>query len=104
MRNAGLSKETILQNCVGDTIDSPKRDLFPHDRADLGSRHDGNTMFKIASEALGKIAQYEPSYSRMFTQPDKFCHGYGIFQYDLQFFLQNKNFFLNKSRYNFENV
>ena len=30
------------------------------------------------------------------SNPNKFCHGYGMFQYDLQFFLEDPDYFLEK--------
>ncbi len=35
-----------------------------------------------------------PAYSKVAKLPHKFCHGYGIFQYDLQFFLTDPDYFL----------
>ena len=34
--------------------------------------------------------------------PDKFCRGFGIFQYDLQFFLGNPDYFLEKRWHEFD--
>ena len=53
-------------------------------------------MFRIARQALVDMAQYIPSYTKVVRNPDKFCHGYGIFQYDLQFFKDDPAFFLEK--------
>src|SRR5664279_5326823 len=35
-------------------------------------------------------------YKHLGTRPDKFVHGYGIFQYDLQFFRRDPDFFLTQ--------
>jgi hypothetical protein len=53
-------------------------------------------MFSIARQALVDMAQYIPGYQKVVRNPDKFCHGYGIFQYDLQFFNTDPAFFLQK--------
>jgi hypothetical protein len=100
-------KETVtvaktLELCVGDTLDSPNRSAFPKDKSALLSQEKGDEMFAIAREALESIAAYNNDYQRAARNPDKFCHGFGILQYDLQFFLQNPNFFLEKRWYEFD--
>ncbi len=102
MRNAGVPTNIILQNCVGDTLDTPNRKAFPINKADLLSQSDGDEMFQTAREALSFIAEYDTAYAKVLKNEKKFCHGYGIFQYDLQFFLTDKEFFINKEWYNFE--
>ena len=77
----------ILKLCVGDTLDVPKRnkDAFPQNKADLLSVPNGDRMFRIAREALEAVAKYNAGYRRVAkAYPNKFCHGFGIFQYDLQ--------------------
>ncbi len=91
-----LSLEKILELCVGDTIDAPSRSEFPTSRAQLVAAPCGEEMFPIARQALVDMAQYIPGYSAMVRNADKFCHGYGIFQYDLQFFKDDPAFFLEK--------
>ena len=44
------------------------------------------------------MAQFVPGFKAVAAKPDKFCHGFGIFQYDLQFFERNPDYFL-KSQY-----
>jgi len=91
-----LSLQKILELCVGDTIDAPSRSGFPRNRAELISAPRGQEMFRIARQALVDMAQYIPGYSKVVLNPAKFCHGYGIFQYDLQFFKNDPVFFLEK--------
>jgi hypothetical protein len=92
----------VLTLCVGDTIDAPGRSAFPKTRAELLSVAKGAEMFAIAHEALVAMAEYVPGYKSVAKKPDKFCHGFGIFQYDLQFFIDNPNFFLEKRWYSFD--
>src|SRR5438128_5213625 len=91
-----LSKPRMLELCVGDTIDAPGRSEFPTSKAQLVAAPRGQEMFRIARQALVDMAQYIPSYTKVVRNPDKFCHGYGIFQYDLQFFKDDPAFFLEK--------
>ena len=91
----------VLQLCVGDTIDN--RTARPRGKADLCSAPDGQQMFDVARQALLAIAQYNADYARAAQNPNKFCHGFGIFQYDIQYFFgPNKDFFLNQGWYDFE--
>jgi len=91
-----LSLQKVLELCVGDTIDAPGRSEFPTSKAQLVAAPRGQEMFRIARQALVDMAQYIPSYTKVVRNPDKFCHGYGIFQYDLQFFKDDPAFFLEK--------
>lgn len=90
---------TIMPLCTGDTLDAPHRSAFPQTKDDLLRVPDGKTMFQIARAALVDLGTLNPIYQSVANHyPDKFCHGYGIFQYDLQHFLEGpkKNFFLHK--------
>jgi hypothetical protein len=84
LRKAGLPTSQILQLCVGDTLDRPK--TFPRNRADLESRPGGAQMFQSARTGLVEMAKYIKGYAGAAGNPNKFCKGFGIFQYDLQFF------------------
>jgi hypothetical protein len=95
-----LSVDEILQLSVGDTLDAPNRSAFPRTKAELIAKPQGQQMFDIARESLVKMAQHVPGYKKVAAMPNKFCHGYGIFQYDLQFFLTNPSFFLEKRWFN----
>ena len=92
----GMSVTEVLKLCVGDTVDAPGRSAFPRDKAQLLSVPKGDEMFAIAREALVSMAHYVPGYSGVASKPNKFCHGFGIFQYDLQFFKENPDYFLKK--------
>jgi hypothetical protein len=72
------------------------------DRAALEAKPKGKEMFQIARQALESIAPYNNSFKNEARKPDKFCHGFGIFQYDLQFFLSNPDHFLEKRWYEFD--
>jgi len=91
-----LSLQKILELCVGDTIDAPGRDAFPRNKAELIAAPRGQEMFRIARQALVDMAQYGFGYQNAVRNPDKFCHGYGIFQYDIQFFKDDPAFFLQE--------
>jgi hypothetical protein len=94
----------VLQLCVGDTLDAPNRSAFPKNKAQLLTEPRGDEMFAIAREALESIGPYFSRYNEIATMnPNKFCHGYGIFQYDIQFFQTNPAYFLEKRWYNFAN-
>lgn len=97
-----LPVEEVLKLCVGDTIDAPGRDAFPQKKADLLAHPKGAQMFTIAREALEAIAQHNADYRAVAVKPNKFCHGFGIFQYDLQFFKPNPQFFLEKRWHDFD--
>jgi hypothetical protein len=85
----------VLYLCVGDT--GPDRKAFPKDKAALVSVKDGNAMFAIARKALEDVGVHLKYLKKAAdSSPDKFCCGYGLFQYDLQFFKTDPDYFLNK--------
>jgi hypothetical protein len=89
----------VLMLCVGDILDAPKRNVnaFPHDRAELLAHAPGGPqMFAIARQAFVDMAQVAVEYQKFLSNPNKFCHAFGIFQYDIQAFLTDPNYFLNK--------
>ena len=93
----GLKKGDVLRLCVGDTIDaSGGRRAFPVTKADLLAEPKGDEMFKIARRSLEEMAAFIPGYAKAVEKPNKFCHGFGIFQYDLQFFKNDADFFLEE--------
>jgi hypothetical protein len=100
LRKKNLTTQQILALCVGDTIDARPngkgRQAFPKTRADLVAKPNGQTMFDIARKALVDMAQYIPSYQAAAANPNKLCHGFGLFQYDLQFFLKEPDYFLQR--------
>ncbi|HLO46957.1 MAG TPA: SH3 domain-containing protein [Kamptonema sp.] len=98
-----LSVGEVLKLCVGDTIDAPNRSAFPKTKAALLSVNKGDKMFDIAREALEAVGSYVNDYQRVAdSSPDKFCHGFGIFQLDLQFFQDDADYFLQKKWYSFD--
>ncbi len=90
--------EEVLAICVGDTIDHPKRaTAWPKNRTELEQHPRGKQMFAVAREALLRIAKINSGYVKPAKNPDKFCHGFGMFQYDIQFFRKSEadqNYFL----------
>jgi hypothetical protein len=92
-----LALDTLLEICVGDTLDADKgRKAFPKTKDDLMAATRGTDMFRIAHDALVAMAEQVPSFAGVAKRPNKFCHGYGIFQYDLQFFKKDPEYFLNR--------
>ena len=97
LRKKGLPTARIVALCVGDTLDSNRgRSAFPKDKAELLAAPNGAAMFQIANAALKEMAQFIPGYAPAASNPNKFCHGYGIFQYDIQFFKVDPDYFLQK--------
>ncbi len=106
LRKQGLPTARILELCVGDTIDaSPAgggRRAFPKNKAELLAAADGARMFQVARQGLVEMAQYIPAYRGAASRPDKFCHGFGIFQLDLQFFKTEPDYFLARRYADFD--
>ncbi|WP_282605792.1 hypothetical protein [Pelagibius sp. Alg239-R121] len=102
MRKKGLRKSEIVRLCCGDTLDAPNRSAFPKTKAHLVAVKDGDKMFDIARAALLAMSQHVPGYGFAKNRKNKFCHGYGVFQYDLQFFKVDPGYFLNKRYENFK--
>ena len=99
LRRKGLSTERILQLCVGDTIDGTAtggRRVFPKSKAELLAAPEGARMFELARQGLVDMAGFIRGYSGAAARPDKFCHGFGIFQLDLQFFRTDPAYFLDR--------
>jgi hypothetical protein len=93
-----LPREEILRLSVGDTLDEPNRSAFPKSKAELVEIEGGAEMFDLAHQLLGEMAEATgiEAYQRVARRPHKFVHGYGIFQYDLQFFKTDPDFFLEQ--------
>ena len=106
LRRQGLPTSRILELCVGDTIDaSPTgggRRAFPRNKAELVQAGQGDRMFEIARQGLVDMATYIPAYRGAASRPDKFCHGFGIFQLDLQFFKTDPDYFLSRRYADFD--
>ncbi len=91
-----LTVDEILLLSVGDTLDFPNRKAFPRDKAALLAQPRGAEMFAIARDCLVRMAVHVKGYQKVVNNKNKFCHGYGIFQFDLQHYLANPDFFLEK--------
>ncbi|MDM0020083.1 hypothetical protein [Variovorax saccharolyticus] len=103
LRRKNIPTPRILALCVGDTLDADKgRRAFPRTKAELLSRPRGDQMFAIAHQALVDMAAKVPGYAAVAARPDKFCHGYGMFQRDLQFFVSDPDYFLERRYEQFE--
>jgi len=100
-----LPLDRIAALCVGDTIDykgpGKGRQAFPRTMEALVAAPNGQTMFEIARKALEDMAVYIPSYQASVANPKKFCHGFGVFQRDLQFFKEDPDYFLERRYENF---
>ena len=59
-------------------------------------------MFTVARRALMTVAKVSNDYASVAQDKNKFCRGYGIFQYDLQHFKKNPSYFLNQGWHSFE--
>jgi hypothetical protein len=93
----GLTPVRIAALCCGDTLDADKgRGAFPRTKAELLAVPKGPQMFAIARQALLDMADHVPGFGFARTNTRKFAHGYGVFQFDLQFFLEKPSYFLNK--------
>ncbi|WP_117194147.1 SH3 domain-containing protein [Rhizobium terrae] len=102
MRRQNLTPVQIAALCCGDIIDANGgRNAFPRTKADLTAVPNGTQMFAIARTAFVDMAAHVPQYQRYTSNPNKFCHGFGVFQYDLQFFLEDPNYFLLQKYQNF---
>lgn len=87
----------ILALCAGDTIDAPGRKAFPKTRAELEAFPGGTEMFKLARADLLAVGTISDAYKKVADKfPDKFCHGFGMFQYDLQYFKVDPQYFLQR--------
>jgi hypothetical protein len=84
LRRKGMPVQEILALCVGDTLDENRgRKAFPKSRKELLAKPDGEPMFGIARKALVEMAKHIPGYAKVAKNENKFCRGFGLFQYDL---------------------
>jgi len=94
--------DQVLALCVGDIIDaSGGRRAFPKNRAALEAVTHGKEMFAIARQAIEDMASVAPEYKKYLKNPNKFAHAFGIFQYDIQAFPRDPDFFLGKHWHDF---
>jgi hypothetical protein len=105
LRTKQLPIERVVALCVGDTIDfkgpGKGRQAFPRTKEALVAEPHGQLMFDIARKALVDMAAFIPGYHDAAANPKKFCHGYGVFQRDLQFFKDDPDYFLEQRYENF---
>jgi hypothetical protein len=99
----GFSRDDVLKLCVGDTIGEPRRKAFPKTKGELLAKPNGDKMFAIARTSLEEMAKHVPGYKKSVQDPNKFCHGFGIFQLDIQFFKDDPTYFLTKGWEDFGN-
>lgn len=90
-----LPVERVLELCVGDTISS-SRSAWPSSYFQIMLTAEGRKLYKVARSALKDIAKYDSGYAGVARKKTKFCHGFGIFQYDMQHFHRSKDFFLDR--------
>ncbi len=100
-KKTSLTVDRIVALCVGDTIDfNPNtgkgRTAFPKTKAALLAVPKGDQMFAIGRKALEEVAALIPQSFPGVSNPNKFCHGYGMFQLDIQFFKDDPDYFLDK--------
>jgi hypothetical protein len=98
---ASHSVDDVLRLCVGDIIDAPGRGAFPKNRAALERVENGKVMFAIARQAIVDMATVATEYQKYLKNPNKLAHAFGIFQYDIQAFKEDPDFFLNKDWYSY---
>jgi hypothetical protein len=93
-----LPREEVLRLSIGDTLDEPNRSAFPKNKDALIAVPKGQQMFDLAHQLLVQMGDATgiEAYQHLGTRPDKFVHGYGLFQYDLQFFRRDPDFFLEQ--------
>lgn len=105
LRRKGLPTARVLALCCGDTLDADKgRRAFPTTKAELLAAPRGGEMFAIARQALVAMAEHIPAYRSVAARSHKFCHGFGLFQLDLQFFRTDPGYFLNREYERFEHT
>jgi hypothetical protein len=102
LRRKGLAEADILALCVGDILDAPNRSAFPRNKAELIGYPGGDRMFEVARAAFVAMATHIRSYRPYIDKPNKFAHGYGIFQRDLQFFKEDPAYFLERRYADFD--
>ena len=106
LRRQGLPTSRILELCVGDTIDaSPTgggRRAFPQNKAELLQAAAGRSDVRDRAPGPDRHGGLHPGYRGAAARPDKFCHGFGIFQLDLQFFKTDPDYFLSRRYADFD--
>jgi len=100
LRQKPLTLDRIEALCVGDTIDykgpGKGRQAFPRTKGQLIEEPHGQAMFDIARQALVDMAEHVTDYAGAAANSVKFCRGFGVFQRDLQFFMVDPAYFLER--------
>lgn len=96
------TEKKFLALCVGDTVSS--RGYFPKRSSDLLDAPRGEEAFAVLRSALENTARTRKSLKEYATNPHNILYGYGIFQYDLMFYkdYRDYDFFINKEWMEFE--
>jgi len=91
------SADKVLELCVGDSIGAPTRKAFPKTKDELLKlkKPDGAKLHGIARDHLKAVGEFYKPYMTAWNQ-GKFCHAFGIFQYDIQYFKNDPAYFLQK--------
>lgn len=100
-RQAKLPTARLLELCVGDTVEKTRR-AFPRSRDALLAAPDGQRMYELARSALLAMAAQVPAYASAARQAQTFCHGFGVFQRDLQHYLRDPRYFLDAGYADFD--
>lgn len=97
-RRGALTTQQILDLCVGDVITGPRRTAFPTSAAQLKARPpNGQAMYDQARQCLKDVvAANVGGLAAYVANPERFCHGFGILQADLQHYRTTPNYFLNR--------
>lgn len=103
-----LPVDRVVALCVGDTIDfqgpGKGRQAFPRNKDALVAVPNGEQMFDVARKALEDMSAVIKSYQKAASNPNKFCHGFGVFQRDIQFFKDDPDYFLQRRYENFSDT
>ncbi|MNX52232.1 hypothetical protein D3C86_829090 [compost metagenome] len=93
--------DKVMALCVGDTLDG--RGAFPKTRQELLDAPNGQAMFDLGRKALEEMAAVVGgAYKEMVKKPHKYCHGYGVYQVDIQHFLKEPDYFLSRQWASFD--
>lgn len=96
---------TILERCVfdasGDFPDT-SRSAFPKNKNELQTEYGNEITQMLIAEANKMRAMPQPGQPKGFQPAEYLYKGYGIFQYDLQFIKDDKDFFVKKLWYSID--
>jgi hypothetical protein len=76
---------------------------LPHQQGGVALNPQGAELFAVARADLEKVGEHNAAYHRIaVSNPNKFCHGFGIFQYDIQFCKQDPEYFIQSKWQKFD--